>query len=245
MTRLKNVLAQIWSDISQGENLDSYITIIVGVALTFVGIVGGLSQARLNAAFSLVLTLLIVNILNSRHLIQRTTKAIVEKASFDAARALRDRSEYSSLEDRLSGASSVYIFGRNLLGFIGFNRDILLRSARLGCRFQIVLYSEAICTTSQDRDDLRTTMRILEELRVEVPLGFEIRSAAFQFPCSILAIDVDRPQALIQVQPHSLHSDNELRPHFDLYASAENPRWFEYYRAQVEQLWGSSVAAVI
>ncbi len=243
MKWFRNIFSRVRSDVSRGENLDSYIAICAGAVVTVLGIFGGLSQGQLNASLVLVLTLVVVNVLRSRHLLQDTTESFLNGSPLDASLVLRDRSEYSSLEDRLNGASEVYLFGQNLLGFIGFSQDILRRYARLGCTFRILLFDESISSSLETRADLRTAMRLLEDLRRESPSGFEIRKSAIQFPSSIFAVDIHKPKALIQVQPHSLYADDEFRPHFDLRAVAEDPRWFEYFRKQIEQLWINSPVA--
>ena len=231
---------RVLSEIAHGENIDAYVAIALGITLTVLGVMGGLKVQWLQNFTIFVLTFLVLVALKNRQSSQDATRLLQAAKSTDASQMLIDRSDYQPLDDRLSGAQEAIIVGRHLLGFVGYNRDAIRKFAREGCEFRFLVADPSVAGAS---GDVELSLRILEEIRSDVPQKILVRLTSRVLPCAIFAVDMATPRGLIQVQPHTLFADSDLRPHYDLRASFHS-QWYGYYRDQIDLLWKDSQPVV-
>jgi hypothetical protein len=245
MKSILGVLSRIKSDLLKGENLDSYVAIALGFVLAGWGIFGKIQQDWLNNLSILTLTLLLIGTLKNRYLLQDAGKSLQDIWKPDASHALKDRAEYDPLEDRLSGAKEVFVVGRHLLGFLGYNKDVIRKFAKTGCYFRFVLLDPGIIQDGTSKADIRRALSIIQQLSRDCPGRFRVRLAQSILPLAVFAVGIDTPDGLIQVQPHPLFQETDHRPHFDLLASSSQTRWYDHYREQIGLLWENSVEGAL
>ncbi len=234
--KVPRLFRRILSDLIHGENLDAYVAIALGVALTILGVIGSLKVQWLQNFTILVLTFLVLVSLKNRQALQDTERLLRASKTADASQMLLDRTDYESLDDRLSGAEEVIVIGRHLLGFVGFNRDTICKFARKGCVFKFIVADPAASASPQD---VERSLQILHEIATEIPNKIVVRVTARALPCAAFTVDVNSQRGLIQIQPHALFRDSDLRAHYDLRAAVHS-RWYDYYKEQIGLLWDDS-----
>lgn len=238
--RLSAVVQRIRIDITHGENLDAYVAVILGCAFTVIGVFVRIQQEWLSNFVLLTLTSLIVVSLRNRYALQSAERALEKVQYLDASTALKDRTEYEPLDDRLSGASEVVVVGHHLLGFVGYNRDLIRRYARRGCVFKFILCDPAAAgSTASMATNVGLTIETLREISRDAPGKIIVRTVNLVLPCSAFCVDIGKPYGLIQIQPHSLFKEADMRPHFNLKSNHGSP-WYHHYKEQVESLWSGS-----
>lgn len=235
----KSILTRIKSDIAAGENLDAYVGLVLGATLTILGVLGEVRQAWLDNFILLTLTFLVLVSLKNRYVLQDTQRFLPGNRR-DASYALLGRSDYEPLEDRLSGARDVVVVGNHLLGFVGFNKNLIAEHARQGCKFTFVLTDPAQINLEETvRNDVNRSISTLEGISYDSPKNVSIRVTSKTLPFSIFAVDMNTPRGLIQIQPHEFFKETDLRVHFDLRASVGS-KWYRHYEEQLELLLESS-----
>jgi hypothetical protein len=235
-----HLLRRIKSDLTGGENLDAYVAILLGATFTILGVLGQVNQQWLSNFVLLALTFLVIMSLKNRYVFQDAEKALRASSNPDASDVLKDRAEYEPLDVRLLGAQDVIVIGRHLLGFVGFNRDVIRKFAKRGCAWKFIVMDPALETPEQSLSaDIERSILTLQQIGNEYPDKILIRTSRRIVPCAVFAVDMDKPHGLIQIQPHALFVESELREHYDLRAS-NSSRWYAHYREQIELLWADS-----
>lgn len=237
---ITRLLRRIKSDLTEGENLDAYVAILLGATLTVLGVLGQVNQQWLSNFVLLTLTFLVVMSLKNRYVLQDAEKLLRASSNPEASDVLKDRAEYEPLDDRLLGAQDVIVIGRHLLGFVGFNRDVIRKFAKRGCAWKFIVMDPALEMPEHAVSaDIERSILTLQQIGNEYPGKIVIRTNHRIIPCAVFAVDLDKPRGLIQIQPHPLFMDSELREHYDLRASTSS-RWYAHYREQIELLWADS-----
>lgn len=232
------IVNRIKVDLVQGENLDVYVAVLLGFIFTILGFFGSVSQDWVNTIIILTLTLLLIGFLKNRYLLQDSYDYMRRYGKGDASNSLRDRTEYDPLHLRLRDAAEVFVIGRHLLGFLSYNKDILLQFAKKGCQFNVLLFDPSINDEAMAQD-IKRSLTILRQLTGDCPNRFLVKFAPQALGSSFFAVDIGTSRGLIQVQPHPLFENADRRPHFDLKAD-EKSDWFEFYKQQIERLWQES-----
>jgi hypothetical protein len=240
--RIVDVTRRIKSDLAAGDNIDAYVGVVLGVTFTVLGVIGQVGQAWLSNFVLLTLTFMVIISLKSRHAIQDAERLFRASSRPDASDVLKDRTEYEPLDERLLGAQRVIVIGRHLLGFVGFNREIIRKYAKQGCCWQFLMMDPSLAMPGESVGlDIERSIQTLQQIEREYPGSVSVRTSRRVVPCAVFAVDIDRPHGLIQIQPHPLFEESDLREHYDLRSS----RWYSYYREQIQLLWAESAPRIL
>lgn len=242
MNKIVLLATKIKEDIFEGENLDNYAAILLGFALTILSIFGELPDEWLINFLSLTLTLLLINNLKNTYLLQEAKKLFLGFKLHETSQLLKDRTEYEPLEKRLNNAKEAIVIGDALLGFIGFNKDIIRKFAQQGCDFKFIIVNPKLLSDDEApiSDDVKKSLSLIVNLSQDCPGKFQVRFSKRRLPVAIFAVDINNSnKGLIQVQLHPLHEESALRGHFDLSAEHKS-QWYQYYKEQIENLWKQS-----
>jgi hypothetical protein len=238
-------MSRIKSDLAAGENIDAYVGVALGVTFTVLGIIGQVGQSWLSNFVLLTLTFMVVISLKNRYAIQRAERIFQASTHPDASDVLKDRTEYDPLDQRLLGAQEVIVIGRHLLGFVGFNRETIRKYAKQGCCWQFVMMDPSLAVPGESvARDIERSIQTLQRIEREYPGTVSVRTTRREVPCAVFAVDTDKSHGLIQIQPHPLFEESDLREHYDLRGSTGS-RWYSYYREQIQLLWAESAPRVL
>lgn len=233
-------LNRIRSDLKGGENIDAYVGVGLGAMFTILGVMGHVGQEWLSNFVLLTLTFMIIVSLKNRYVVQDAEKVIRAYSQPDASDMLKDRSEYEPLADRLAGVQEVIVIGQHLLGFIGFNKEAIRKHAKMGCTWNFIVMDPALVPPGDPTSfDIERSIRTLQEIGGEFPGKVWVKTSRRMLPSAVFAVDIRKPHGLIQVQPHPIFAESELREHYDLRGTTGS-RWYTYYREQIELLWADS-----
>jgi hypothetical protein len=241
------ILKRIWEDISRGENIDLYLTVVVAFGLVVLNLLG-LASASLIAPITLaVLGLLAIATLGTRYHIEKQ----LQRFTLSPPSGLRGRSELPSFRERGNSASEIIIVGVSLISAVTPNLDFFEQAMKSGCKIRFLLLdpaSPAIQTwtmLSKFPDiqlDIRQTLKsldILVQMKGETRGSCEVRLAPVFLPFGVAAFDPNKENGLMNVESLIYKGYLGDRPHI-LLTKAGDAKWFDFFKSQYEQLWDDS-----
>lgn len=238
-----NFLQKMFQDISEGRNLEHYITLIFIIVILALDIFGLTSPDILTEITLAVLALIVFTNLSTRETIEMLSDKFTSSKSADDYFWKEKR----SLEHHLSQAKSIGFVGASLSRTLRDYSNILEKRLRLGAEVRIILMDPD--STAPDQavlrskgvpnrqfyiDTLRPSLeraRMLSETSNKVDLGLLPYKPAF----GMVVIDPEEPYGRIIVEMYPHHSDG-FAPTFDLQPDRD-PQWYPFFQKQFDNLW--------
>lgn len=219
-------------DIRHRRRLDTYVTFLLGLAVTGLGLSGVVDTRVVGSTVLAGVSFLVLN-------------SVPQRQRPDTEAVLRDRSDYRTVAELLRHARDLRVYGPTavhvLVNSAEIRREILDRGGR--CRVVVQAPDPAqLRMTALQLDssmDLELTLRqslsVLRRLG-EHP-GFAYRLMPFNPGFSLLVVNADAPDGYVIVETHGFQDESIAdRMHIRI-TKAESARWFAYWTARFEALW--------
>ncbi|MBK9926929.1 MAG: hypothetical protein IPP66_16785 [Anaerolineales bacterium] len=235
-------LNTIWQDIRQGENIDSYIAIIVALGLSIANVFGLAPQALLGSITLAVLALLAITNLGNRHrldmvLNQRDSEFFMKKLP-------------ESVQGDIEKAKETWLFGYNLTRTIVNYSTLLDEKLERGEKVKILLldpngnsltYANKTLyypmTDEQHRERIHTTLSNLQQISRSNKSNLEIRLVDFPFAFGVYAMDMMSSGGKIYIKTYEYKTKAD-GPRILL--TPRDEYWYEYYKNQILALWNDA-----
>lgn len=230
-------------NISEGRNLEHYITLIFITIILALDIFNLASPETLTEITLAVLALVVFTSLSTRESIETLSEKLVKPQNADNFFWKSKR----SIEPDLLQAKYIGFAGASLSRTLRDYSAILEERLRLGAKVRIILMdpnstapdqavlrSKGVSSRRFYIDTLRPTLErvgMLSNSSDKVDLGLLPYKPAF----GMIVIDPDEPYGKIIVEMYPHHSDSfaptfELQPNRDLH-------WYKHFREQFDNLW--------
>jgi len=240
-----NVLKKIWRDVRKGENIDLYITILIGIILAIANLIGFAPDKWLSPVILAVLALLAISNLGNRgKLEQLLEQKKIENIFME---------EYpKEVDDEARSANELWMIGINLhrtlyanpwLGAKLQNKQkikVLLFNPKSSALKYVAARYANLQTLPEAEKNQRTriteSLVTLSRLRNKYPDCLEIRIADYPLTFGSFAIDINSSKGIIYVEQYNyrMFGRNDV-PKYRL-----EPRdgiWYEHYKKQIAILW--------
>jgi len=253
-------LRKIGKDLSEGRNLEVYLTIFVSLAISVLGALN-VVQAEVVATVTLAtLALLALSTINNREQIAafqkqvETLSALVEENVLGKIRAesffLAEEPRY---EDKFQRAKNIYIAGTTLTRTVTNYLGVFEQRLKEGASIRIVIIDpngdaakQAAVRSYGVKDDdfyrnrIKPTLDLLNILASLPDLKgrLELRFLPYMPSFGLVLVDPDTADGNIYVEIYQ-HKSLEPHPSFLLNARRDE-KWYRFFRHQFETLWSSA-----
>lgn len=230
-------------NISEGRNLEHYITLVFIIIILGLDIFNLASPETLTEITLAVLALVVFTSLSTRESIEILSEKLIKPQNADDFFWRSKR----SIEPDLSQAKYIGFAGASLSRTLRDYSAILEERLKVGAKVRIILMdpnstapdqavlrSKGVSSRRFYIDTLRPTLErvgMLSNFSDKVDLGLLPYKPAF----GMIIIDPDEPYGKIIVEMYPHHSDSfaptfELQPNRDLH-------WYKHFREQFDNLW--------
>jgi hypothetical protein len=244
-------LKVFWNDILSGKNLDVYLTGIIALTVSILGVIGQINQVFISSAILATLALITNGLLVNRREndeIHNALKTIISGEGL-SNKFLRNQYDRSKLRELIQSSHTAFFWGPYLSTHITLLVDVIEERLKSGfdVRFLImdplgaaafmVAHIRGDDNTDEVKRALERNIIRLEKLRGKNHLGkLEVRVIDYLPPYTIIALDPDLPSGQMFVRLNNYDTPNEKRPTFDL-VKKQDGDWFEFFRNQFEKVW--------
>lgn len=251
-----NYLRLIWQDITNGQNLDIYVTVIISVVIAILGVIGIVNDAVIFSAVLATLALLSTSLLVTRRDNDEIRNIL---ANIKPSRSVAD--EFFSLEYELDeliqhirNSRRIYIWGTTFTTHIPLLIDDLKQGLQTGLEIKFLLVkpeSSAIKMAAFrgiDLDEqtlnsnLKRNLMTLANLSKATPPGkLEFRVVDYLAPYTMYFFDPKIPSGRVFAHMSTFRvSNNRFRPTFKLTRKDDN-LWVEHFLSQFETVWEEAI----
>jgi ABC-type bacteriocin/lantibiotic exporter with double-glycine peptidase domain len=155
---MKIFFSSILNDIRKGENIEIYISILISIVVTILGLFGAISFSLLGACILLVLTLLLSSILSNRRNTDRleeslkdngqNIKVLLQTVSSPSGEVrvsdvIKTLNTSGPLEPFFDGSSDIFLAGVTMFTRSNLLQTTYKRLLEQGCNFRVVLVDPA------------------------------------------------------------------------------------------------------
>ena len=251
-----NLFREIWKDIKKRQNLDLYLTLVIALTVSILGITG-VSQEILFSAILAVLALLSFNLLQNR---REDEELMTVLERLDIGNNLSDRFFQAtfnpySLRESVMVAREAIFWGVSLSITVPVLDHAIEEGLRQGLtvKFLVVRPDSSAIKMAAFRNWYRRNdhevnsmsneilfrLSKIETLSASWPGSLEVRTVDYLPPYIILATDPHLPSGSMLVYLTSFRTPKETRPGFSL-TPTKDPHWFEFFKKQFEEVWKES-----
>ena len=234
------LLKTIWNDLRQGENIDSYLTVLIALSVSILSLF-----EKTPAAWISSLTLAVLALLAFTNLINRRKMEEVIRKQTSEPRFIEEYPD--TVSDDIIGAKELWLVGHHLSRTI-INQAKLLeeklgRKERIkvllidpdseACRFanSALLYP---LTVEQFQERIHVSLGILQSISQKNPKLLEVRVIDHLISFGTYSMNIDAPNAKMYIELYAYKGGGE-EPRFVL--DQKDGHWFEFYRAQLQTIW--------
>ena len=239
-----NFLNAIWQDVRQGENINSYIAIIVALGLSVANIFGLASQSLLASITLAVLALLAITNLGNRHkldkviLQQQSTEYFLEKYPVGVSADMK-----SAKELWLAG----YVLGRTLMDNLGIIEEKLIKNEKVKVllfdpQSDAMRHFSASLSFPINPEEMRKrinssleTLKTLSQVAKKHPGRLEVRLTDHPLFFGAYAMDINLPNGVMYIELYKYKGKVEDEP--KLVLRKKDGHWFELYKEQLTAMW--------
>lgn len=248
------LLRAIIKDFQEKQNLDIYITVLLAIVVSILGIVQVANQAVVLSAVLATLALVSFSLLANRKEYEdlRALLSKVDSTKNLASKFFQKDFSTFSLKERVRTAQKIYFWSFSYRATVPLLKNSIEEALRNGlvARFLFIdpnsnaIDMGAFFSRSRDTASLKNTIesniKMLSKLGNKVKAGrLEIRSLNCIPPYMFIAIDPHLPTGSIFIQPTSFRVPREYAPAFEL-QRADDQEWFSYFLSQFESIWDES-----
>lgn len=245
-------LRRVWADIKQGESIDVYAIVLVGVILTVLNLIGIVPDELIAPVTLGVLALLAFAFLGNRHRLEKIGSDIqqIAKHRTSLGDILGPRNVLPPLRKRLAAARSLDISGMSLLAIATSHHELLIEKARTGCRIRLMLLNPqneglmemtasfvGSLVAETHRHEIHASLNTLtsDPALFESSL-VEIRLSDYPLSHSHFIINGDAPQGEMRIELYMHRRRPSGTPGF-IIQKAHDPTWFDLFWQEFNTLW--------
>lgn len=237
-----------WKAWLRANRIIPLLTITIAGVAGILNIIGILQLAPVDGIIIALLALLAVDGLTER--LSVLEKIESRLGSQLAGEQLRNRARLVSAHDLAQKASEIAFIGVSGISLLVNDLGFFEQKLRAGCKLRFILLdpsSSSLQTwnllmkvTTTERD-INTALELLKGLmQTEKAKGkCEVRLSKVYPPYAILISDPNKDTGLMNVEFYTYKTTLSDRPHIQL-ARTQNQYWFDFFRAQFEQMWADS-----
>lgn len=237
------------------HNFDNLLVIAISI---FAAVFGLSAQAGLLAAISATLGLLAYGTIRdrmARETLEKEIKGLQQAVSVIDSQFLdsgqfRSRAQLARPEELAPTALEIATNGVSGITLIVNHLGFFEQRMKAGCKLRFILLDpnstameawNLLSKVSTSAADVRNALEILKGLiQLEKAKGrCEVRLSKVIPPFSMLIMDPDSDNGLMIVEFYTYKTNLTDRPHVKL-RRAQNRHWFDFFRAQFEQIWAES-----
>lgn len=239
--RFRRGARRVANDIRERRHLEAYSLFVVTLAVTVVGVIGGLPDRLAQAVVLAGLAFLI--------LWTTSPRAAEPGAGVSLDTVLRDRDAYGSFSELLDGTTELWMYaptGVNVL--LRHTADIRRWMERRGTSARVVMLdpdSGALDATRLQLDqstdfDSALQASLATVARLDALEGFELKLLATNPGFSLVVLDPGRVGGRLIVEFHGFQDDSiGDRMHVEIHRS-QSLHWFEYWVGRFEAIWSAA-----
>jgi hypothetical protein len=239
--RFRRGARRVANDIRERRHLEAYSLFVVTLAVTVVGVIGGLPDRLAEAVVLAGLAFLI--------LWTTSPRAAEPGAGVSLDTVLRDRDAYGSFSELLDGTTELWMYaptGVNVL--LRHTADIRRWMERRGTSARVVMLdpdSGALDATRLQLDqstdfDSALQASLATVARLDALEGFELKLLATNPGFSLVVLDPGRVGGRLIVEFHGFQDDSiGDRMHVEIHRS-QSLHWFEYWVGRFEAIWSAA-----
>lgn len=248
---MTGALRQVWHDISNGENLDTYVAIVVALVLTIASVFGYANTQVLFGGLFATLTVLLFGTLANRRNISQVRQSI---GAIAVNRNLLSQLQPSTAHERrlIVGAKRLSVLGTSLFRFLPTYQYEIQEMLSAGGTLRIVLSrptdavaqmvhlrSSSGAPADMHRDRIQSMIALVELWKRNIPIAhIELRMIESIAPYGITIIEpkskAEAPYCLVRLATFRTSSTTAPAINPDYMADRN---WFDFYVAQFENFW--------
>lgn len=233
-----------WSDVSRGENIDLYVTLLAAFILAVVNLVVDFKSWTTSAILA-VLGVLTIAALGTRHKIG----SLVQRLGVEHTPPLRRRKDLARLPESAKEAKDLLIVACSASAVL-LDTQFFIERIRQGTRVRLAVVNpdeEAVIDIIGRSDivpaktliaDMNIAAGLIERIRTQVPNTdlFDVRVFSYVPTLSFVMIDGYLPTGRIIVEMYPYQTDPGQRPHL-LVTARDHPDWYGSFRDMCEAIW--------
>ena len=232
------------------KNLDIYLTIILSIVASGLGILGIVDQPIVQGAILALIALVSFSLLANRLNSDEVKRIVNEIKSHEdlPERFFAEKFNGEKIKNLLSESSKTYLLGVTLQRTIPYLSERIEESIRNGCEVRILLAkpnSEAtrmasLGTRKTDQNQLDShisnNITMLSNISMNAAPGkLRVRVVEYLPPYSLGVFSPNLSSGVLFVRLLTFKASNEKRPTF--YISKGSDYWFSYFVNQFESMW--------
>ena len=246
-----NLIRHILKDFQKRQNLDIYITIIIAIVVSVLGIFQVTDLSVIISAVLATLALVSISLLVNRRENDEIQKAIskIETKGVLAENFLTREDELQLPEKDFTSANTIFLSGISLTRTIRKYEHILDQRLATGASIRIIIVDPTLDSIVEEialRSDgtvgsWRSRLQAAQQAIHSIPKirgnkgKLEIGYLPYTPSFGIVLIDPYEPHGFCFVELYH-HEKHVPSPAFKLRAS-DDPKWYEFFREQYEILW--------
>jgi hypothetical protein len=259
--KLRKILNIFWDDVSKGENIDVYVSIIVAFISSILSFFNIISASILNGIFLAILCVIVISSLVSRHklsLIETENQQVInyiKNIGVNSSDFFKSRKVLSVLQNIKGTTKSLDLLGQSLNGFSLQYKAELINLKKSGVKIRLLVTNpdnEALqkmislrCLETSDEKSHKKIVQLaidnfLSIIGIE-PNGGSIELRVTDFPphFSYLGMDNSTENGTIQIEMYLDHNALADNPIFILKKNIDKI-WYSSFHDQYEFLWDNA-----
>lgn len=241
------MVRRFWHDLSNFENLDLYVTIVLAIGLSLLNLLGTAPDTYIQPLTLAVLGLLALTSLVNRHRIDDLHQAMIGSPIDLFVEEFPE-----SMKSDLASALDLWLVGVSLHRTINFNYATLERKLQQGHRLRIMVVhpdgpgvemaasrnyrrKEATVTSSRIRDNLQ----LLCDLQALAPDRVELRTIQNPLSYGVVAANPDTATGVLYIEHYTFGTSPVSMPRYVI--RAQDGRWYDFFKQEILAMWDYGV----
>lgn len=233
------------------KNLDIYITILICLSLSILGITGKVDDEIISASILAVLAILSYSLLSNRienEDLKKNQSLLIDSTGI-ADKFLSHGFNKNEIIENVKGSNEVFLLGLNFTQTILYLKDEIEELLKRGGKIRIIIMKPNSAATSMAEfrnrrmkepdvtSSIQNNIKILNILKKDIKNGeIELRVVNYLPPYTIYCFNPKNKYGKMLVLLTSFKFPNDKRPVFNLSNDMDN-HWFNFFKNQFELLW--------
>ena len=233
------------------KNIDVYITIILAIVVSILGVLGIVESNAIMGAILALIALVSFSLLSNRNQVKKMEGIIknIESSQDLAEKFLTDDYDRAELLKQFKDSTSTYLWGLNFTRTIPLLLDSIENSLMKGHNVKILMIKPNSCASkmaelrsiNQDESTISnvvvTNLNHLSKLQEKDYTGkLEVKLIDYLPSTTIVVFNTNTTLGLMYLRLQTFRVQNERRPTFKLLKQS-NKEWFKFYIQQFENVW--------
>lgn len=243
---MRKILANIWSDFKKGQNIDLFVTILIGIVISAMSILGLNVTKYLTPITLIILAFIAFNILNTRYLIDDLKKKNGADSFF-----LKEWDE-KLLMQSFNSCNEVFIIGPILLrstkNFYSLYEELLNK----GITINVLITkpnSESVrhianrpytnINIKRVQNEINSSIDSYKNLKTTTNAKINIKSIDYPLSYGGFFFNLSNGNSKLFIKNYPFKMKKEDRPKFIL--SPKDEYWYNYFAEEVKNLWNNAL----